>query len=243
MTANTSKIVSHTESILAEFRQTLQQLRQLRNRIPALWRRSQFGYRPAAPSDNQRATIKPHPIYGGREVAHQFRGADGVVGFTSHGNSIHFCIKCSIYVFYAFCACRYSAAALEMLRLSRPASPFRSHTLVIGVLAGASMHTFGPYNFTNAMVAFAFVVSMEIVQNAVNSKDHTIQVKLVKEAGLVNALEGKDLTVMMNGPHNIGRGCQGQCRPDQHLRCLSVQRNHPDDEPRTDALSRTSLSF
>ncbi|MGH8273951.1 MAG: fasciclin domain-containing protein [Gammaproteobacteria bacterium] len=62
-------------------------------------------------------------------------------------------------------------------------------------LAGGTMHSMSGSNMsmhhgTTMVGGAAMSPSKNIVQNAMNSKDHTVLVKLVKEAGLVKALEG-----------------------------------------------------
>jgi uncharacterized surface protein with fasciclin (FAS1) repeats len=68
----------------------------------------------------------------------------------------------------------------------------RQFALTLGVVCGAALAISSPSIAANPMVGGAAMYpSRNIVQNAVNSKDHTTLVAAVKAAGLVDTLSGK----------------------------------------------------
>eukprot|EP00456_Euglypha_rotunda_P048410 TRINITY_DN38816_c0_g2_i2.p2 TRINITY_DN38816_c0_g2~~TRINITY_DN38816_c0_g2_i2.p2 ORF type:complete len:131 (+),score=29.08 TRINITY_DN38816_c0_g2_i2:176-568(+) len=77
-------------------------------------------------------------------------------------------------------------------------------SVLLGACAGGGMGMGGSSNMNTPMVGGApMYPTKDIVDNAVNSKDHTTLVAAVKAAGLVDTLKS---------PGQIGRAVQQECR-------------------------------
>ena len=92
---------------------------------------------------------------------------------------------------------------------------FRKSLLILGAVAVAGMMTAGAQERMVMVGGAAMYPSKDIVDNAVNSKDHTTLVAAVKAAGLVQTLKGAGPFTV--SPRRTRRS--RSCRRERSTRC------------------------